>query len=555
MTRNNAIVLRNKNLSLLAANQRESEARELAQANERSANLQTQLAFDAVLRFSQTVSNDSIIREPQFSGLRQELLSQPMRFYESLRQQMPSEISIDSRLRLANANMDLARLQSSFGNVQDAKETSLLALAAWRDLISEFPEVRDYRIGYLRCYPNVLEHIARVDSMNSPDDLPPEVQQISQQAVAIADDLLRTDPRGTLAQALAFSAFANHAKVLDKTDQESQKVLTDRAYALLQTLEFEGIQELDHRLDFAANASDFAFVVLAQSNRIAQADEILQRVIDFLQAFVDQQVNNDSTFNAKLQVFNLSEALERKIMLARKSDPKYDALNDYLAIFKLRQRALSYFDDTNMKQASGRTAFSIGRRYFERQELDSAKLWLDDADKIFRDTLEADPINISAIAMLQMVQQLRGDIHFAQREWQSAVAAHESADAIGDFHGSGHTGANAGNILIAKAHLGKAVEVLEAVDKLASVTPALGLQICRALSICANQVPQERQPVYCSRALEILGEVVSSDAMPKEQLDQLVNDLQRAEDFEPLRDAEQFKKILADVQGQARQKQ
>jgi tetratricopeptide (TPR) repeat protein len=550
IARRNAIILQNKNKELTAANERKFEARQLAETNQESARLQSQLAFDAVSNFSQTVINDGIMREPQFSGLRRELLSQPMRFYESLRQELSGENSIDSRLRLANANMDLARLQSSFGKVRDAQETSFLALKAWRELISEFPEARDYRIGFLRCYPKILEHLARAQVINTPNDLPPEVREISLEAVEIAEELIRAEPEGSLAQALAFSAFANHAKILDKTDKEGQALFTDRAYGILHAIDFESIQEIDQRLACVANANDFAFVVLDQLNRTEQADEVLQRVIEFLQAFVKQRVGPDSTINEKLQVFNLSEALERKIMLQRKIDPQYDALNDYLVTFELRQRALEYFDDSTMKHASGRTAFSIGRRYFERREFNSAKPWLQRADDYFRDILEADPINISAIAMVQMVQQLRGDVHFAQREWQAAIEAHETADSIGDFHGSGHTGANAGQILIAKAHLGMADEVLEVVEKLPSGPTLTGLHYCQALSICTNYVPDERMQDFRSRALDVLKEVIESNALPKLQLDQLVDALQNDEDFQPLRNDDRFKAILSDAQAQ-----
>ncbi len=111
------------NADLKAANQREKQ--------------RFGLAMDAIKLFHGEVSEDVLMKEKQFEGLRKKLLSEAARFYGRLEELLRSQKDGDSRESLANAYVELAELTGKIDDQSAALEVHRKALAVQRALASE----------------------------------------------------------------------------------------------------------------------------------------------------------------------------------------------------------------------------------------------------------------------------------------------------------------------------------------------------------------------------------------------------------------------------------
>ena len=111
------------NADLKAANQREKQ--------------RFGLAMDAIKLFHGEVSEDVLMKEKQFDGLRKKLLSGAARFYGRLEELLRAQNDGDSREALANAYVELGELTGKIGDQSAALEVHRKALAVQRALASE----------------------------------------------------------------------------------------------------------------------------------------------------------------------------------------------------------------------------------------------------------------------------------------------------------------------------------------------------------------------------------------------------------------------------------
>jgi eukaryotic-like serine/threonine-protein kinase len=163
--------------AMLAASQQAAHAHamgrkntELTDANRalelerRKAEEREQLAIDAVKRFGDAVSKNSVLKSnPAFESLRKELLKEPLSFFKVLRGQL--EASRDSRPhsldRLASAAFELALLTDEIGNKQDALRAYGDSLAIRQLLARRNPGVAKLQSELATCHFNIgLVHMA-----------------------------------------------------------------------------------------------------------------------------------------------------------------------------------------------------------------------------------------------------------------------------------------------------------------------------------------------------------------------------------------------------------
>jgi tRNA A-37 threonylcarbamoyl transferase component Bud32 len=113
----------NANAQLKAANQREKQ--------------RFGLAMDAIKLFHGEVSEDVLMKEKRFEGLRKKLLSGAARFYGRLEELLGAQRDGDSREALAKAYVELGELTDKIGDQSAALQVYLKALAVQRALASE----------------------------------------------------------------------------------------------------------------------------------------------------------------------------------------------------------------------------------------------------------------------------------------------------------------------------------------------------------------------------------------------------------------------------------
>jgi eukaryotic-like serine/threonine-protein kinase len=120
--------------------QNERRARDLAED-------QSRLAMDAIRTYHTGVSQDALLRQPELKELRKSLLLGAHDFYLRLKENLEGRRSNDpaTRLKLAQACMDLGRLATQIGSMKDARASYEQALALHRGLADEFPENKTHQ--------------------------------------------------------------------------------------------------------------------------------------------------------------------------------------------------------------------------------------------------------------------------------------------------------------------------------------------------------------------------------------------------------------------------
>ena len=127
--------------------QNERRARDLAED-------QSRLAMDAIRTYHTGVSQDVLLRQPALKDLRRSLLLGAHDFYLRLKENLEGRRSNDSatRLKLAQACLDLGRLDTQIGSMKDARASYEQALALHRGLADEYPAFEKYQSDLANTY-------------------------------------------------------------------------------------------------------------------------------------------------------------------------------------------------------------------------------------------------------------------------------------------------------------------------------------------------------------------------------------------------------------------
>ncbi len=95
------------------------------------------LAVDAIKTFHTGVSEDFLLKEEKFKGLRNRLLKSASDFYGKLGALLGNETDVGSRRALARSNFELARLTEQVGRKEDALAAHRSVLAARESMAAE----------------------------------------------------------------------------------------------------------------------------------------------------------------------------------------------------------------------------------------------------------------------------------------------------------------------------------------------------------------------------------------------------------------------------------
>ena len=161
--------------------QNERRARDLAED-------QSRLAMDAIRTYHTGVSQDALLRQPELKELRKSLLLGAHDFYLRLKENLEGRRSNDpaTRLKLAQACLDLGRLATQIGSMKDARASYEQALALHRGLADDYPEYT-----HQRDLANTYNAIGDLDTKTGRYD---DAETAFQRALRIQEELVRQLP-------------------------------------------------------------------------------------------------------------------------------------------------------------------------------------------------------------------------------------------------------------------------------------------------------------------------------------------------------------------------
>ncbi|WP_152052889.1 serine/threonine-protein kinase [Tautonia marina] len=171
------------NLELVEANLALDQQRSRAEDRE-------QQAIDAVKRFRDAVAENPILKNaPELDELRKTLLQEPMAFFKTLRDQLQADGDTrpEALERLANAAYELSEITNQIGDPRDAIVVMRDALALWKQLAADHPEVNDYQNDLATSHNNLALLLRAVGDLNG-------ALREHEEAVALQNALVLENP-------------------------------------------------------------------------------------------------------------------------------------------------------------------------------------------------------------------------------------------------------------------------------------------------------------------------------------------------------------------------
>ena len=201
-------------------------------------------AVKAVETFHTGVSEDALLKNPQFKVLRTKLLNEAAGFYSELEKLLAGQTDAKSKKALAKGYFQIAELTYKIGNLTTALEVQRKSLAIRRELAAAFGADVDTRLDVARgLQPAALLLLYTGDTAGALRNW--------QEMRDIAAALEAVSPSDAVSQQLAIS-YLGISQVFDSTGQSSQALAECRkALTIRQKLSKEKPDDNDIQRDLA----------------------------------------------------------------------------------------------------------------------------------------------------------------------------------------------------------------------------------------------------------------------------------------------------------------
>src|SRR5262249_19165094 len=114
--------LRRANLDLAVANENVTRSNDALAASAEREKDRFALAQEAIRAFHSGVSEDVLLKQPEFKALRTRLLQGAREFYRKLEGLLQGQVDRDSRLALGQSYNEVARLSSDIESIAEAEK-------------------------------------------------------------------------------------------------------------------------------------------------------------------------------------------------------------------------------------------------------------------------------------------------------------------------------------------------------------------------------------------------------------------------------------------------
>jgi eukaryotic-like serine/threonine-protein kinase len=396
--------LKSANLDLAMANRRASDANhELSLANARE-RTRFDLALDAIKTFHGTVSEDLLLNEAQFAGLRTKLLKGATEFCGRLEGMLHGQPDSRSRAALGKAYQDIGELTARIGSQPEAiralerglelrlalaaeldapPETNLEAAQSWiavgnlrqatgdpaaglasfeqaqhllQPLIRSSPDHAPYRAAVAKCLHGIAQ--VKYETGRAQESLASH-----EQALSIRQELAESQPRDTQFQRDLAASYHDIGAIHRASGRAAEALASyERARAISQKLADAHPAETPFQSDLAQSYNDIGFLhqetgELERALRsLKQARAILQRLADANPAvtqFAGDLAQSHQVIGSIQNQTGDSTAALASLGLARAILQKLSTANPTVTVFRTRL-AMSYAYLGQARQRSGR---------------------------------------------------------------------------------------------------------------------------------------------------------------------------------------------------------
>ena len=271
--------LATKNTALTESLNREAETRTNGWSSD------TRLAMDAIKTFHTGVSEDFLLKEPQFKGLRDRLLNAAGDFYDKLNRVLETTADAASRRALFDSNFALAELTEKVGRREDALALHRRVLAGREALASE--PGADYRVK-LQAGASMRSVITLLKQTQ-----PTEVWPLLSRAVALHEELAAAhpdDPEVQNALAKVLILLGDHRKNIDRKRDEAERVFR-RALAIWRGLERSHPEEPEYRY-LQGTSLIYLSYLRADEGKLDETIKLYQEALDLARERLDKEPSN-----------------------------------------------------------------------------------------------------------------------------------------------------------------------------------------------------------------------------------------------------------------------
>ncbi len=278
------------NHSLVEANAREARSNQELQAASLRERARFDLALDALRTFHNGVSDDPLLREAEFAGLRSRLLQGAIAFYRRLEFQLAEQHDRTSREATARVYSQIAHLEARYGTRQEILSAYRKALELRRALAEESPQDPKAKAEVASCLISLGVMVRSLEGASASLHLLEEARSILEVVGHLA-------PANRWFQGLLAQAEMEHGESL-KLLKRNQLALEafDRALKIQEKLAQEDPGSLGPR-DALATLLNRRGVLQIFMNRHRDAQETLKQA----RAILEQLIQSDPA-NSRFQL-------------------------------------------------------------------------------------------------------------------------------------------------------------------------------------------------------------------------------------------------------------
>jgi eukaryotic-like serine/threonine-protein kinase len=352
------------NLRLTAANNRETIAREEAEAERDKAQKNFQMAQEAVDRYFTQVSEDRRLAAHGLEPLRRDLLRSAGQFYERfVKQDQKAVLRYDNawaKFRLASINDEIAPPAEAIASYEQAAQT-------FRDLSqTEGPLGQASRDGLLMCTINLSNLYERIGQR-------PKGQATLAEALELAQSLLRQYPNSAPIQNHLSRCFGMQgSRALDAGDlAQARKAYGDEIRVREQLVSLQNKQT--YQLELAGAYRNLA-IVEERSEHLADAHRLLDQSVS-----LDRKLVRENTDDGFLQ-HTLAQSLAQLGDLESREGRDDEARKAYREAVEIRGTLVARHPDVlEYRAALAMTADNLGVFCYDRGEFDAAQTYYQQA--------------------------------------------------------------------------------------------------------------------------------------------------------------------------------
>jgi serine/threonine-protein kinase len=577
---------------LLAANRRESQAKNLAQRREEEARANLELARQAVDEYLTRVSDDSRLRE-SFRPLRKQLLQTAIPFFEKFVAQGGDD---------PRAEVDLGKAYLRLGWITNEIDDPKIAIGRYEEARALFSRLVEENPDNALYLVNLADSQNAVGGLYEKTGRPTDAEKAYLEELALRQRLASKEPTSaSFRSALAWShdTLGRFYNRIGKQDQAERAL--DEALRICQPLAREHPQEVLYRQQLASIFHSLG-TVYRSTARLTQAESVYQQRLQihqelaaehsaepqFLSALASCYHTLGLLYDAMFKDVEEEKALDKARGLYQSLADQYPEVTEYQGELAAAQRALGRIraraGKTEQATADFQAALAIHRRLTsrypevfkygcdlgtlycslgefanQRGKPDEALDWSKQAIQTAEALLQKNPRDVRTRVLLCESCEHRAEA--LTKLGRYAEAVQDLDRALSFYHGHAHPEfrldravvlARAGdhrravaeaNDLARDASLG--AKVLYRLATVFSLSAAAAHQDGKLTRSNQNRLTDE----FAGRAMELLARMkTAADFKPTNFL----NDLRLDKDFEPVRIRADFQKLLREVEMQAR---